>query len=281
LKDYREGSVYVIAEIGINHNGSLQDALDLMKVASEAGCNAVKFQKREPDVCVPENQKYILRDTPWGEMTYLDYRKKVEFGSEQYKTIDKYAASLQIDWFASPWDLPSVEFLVDFKIPYVKIASACLTDDSLLERIAESGIPVILSTGMSTIEQIDHAVSLLDTKSLILMAATSSYPMDPREANLKTIQTLKDRYGLPVGYSGHETGLQISIAAAALGASFIERHITLDRAKWGSDQAASLEPQGLAHLVRDIRIVESAMGDGIKRVWESELAPMKKLRRIG
>lgn len=273
--------IYVIAEIGINHNGSLEDALKLMKVASEAGCNAVKFQKREPDVCVPESQKNVLRETPWGEMTYLAYRKRVEFGKEQYSEIDRFASVLGIDWFASPWDVPSVDFLASYRIPFIKIASACLTDDDLLKRTADTRIPVILSTGMSTLEQIDHAVSMLDTKSLTLMATTSSYPMDPEEANLKTIQTLKDRYGVPVGYSGHETGLQISIAAAALGAVAIERHITLDRANWGSDQAASLEPQGLAHLVRDIRIVESAMGDGIKKVWESEIAPMKKLRRIG
>lgn len=273
--------IYVIAEIGINHNGSLEDALKLMKVASEAGCNAVKFQKREPDVCVPESQKNVLRETPWGEMTYLAYRKRVEFGKEQYSEIDRFASVLGIDWFASPWDVPSVDFLASYRIPFIKIASACLTDDELLKRTADTRIPVILSTGMSTLEQIDHAVSMLDTKSLTLMATTSSYPMDPAEANLKTIQTLKDRYGVPVGYSGHETGLQISIAAAALGAVAIERHITLDRTNWGSDQAASLEPQGLAHLVRDIRIVESAMGDGIKKVWESEIAPMKKLRRIG
>ena len=273
--------IYVIAEIGINHNGSLEDALKLMKVASEAGCNAVKFQKREPDVCVPESQKNVLRETPWGEMTYLAYRKRVEFGKEQYSEIDRFASVLGIDWFASPWDVPSVDFLASYRIPFIKIASACLTDDELLKRTADTRIPVILSTGMSTLEQIDHAVSMLDTKSLTLMATTSSYPMDPAEANLKTIRTLKDRYGVPVGYSGHETGLQISIAAAALGAVAIERHITLDRTNWGSDQAASLEPQGLAHLVRDIRIVESAMGDGIKKVWESEIAPMKKLRRIG
>ena len=276
-----EDSIYIIAEIGINHNGAIEDALQLIKVAKDAGCNAVKFQKREPDVCVPENQKNILRETPWGEMTYLDYRKKVEFSKAQYVVIDEYARKLKIDWFASPWDIPSVDFLTEFNLPFIKIASACLTDDALLERVAISRVPVILSTGMSTLNQIDHAVSLLDKNSLTLMATTSSYPMDPTEANLRTIQTLKERYGVPVGYSGHETGLQISIAAAALGASAIERHITLDRAKWGSDQAASLEPQGLAHLVRDIRIVESALGDGVKRVWESEIAPMKKLRRVG
>jgi N-acetylneuraminate synthase len=276
-----EYPIYIIAEIGINHNGSLEDALELVRIAESAGCDAVKFQKREPDVCVPEDQKNIMRPTPWGEMTYLEYRKRVEFGVSEYKEIARVASELSIDWFASPWDVPSVEFLADHGAPILKIASACLTDDELLQAAARTGIPIILSTGMSTIEQIEHAVSLLDPDNLVLMATTSSYPMDVTEANLRTIETLRQKFNVPVGYSGHETGLQISIAAAALGACAIERHITLDRTNWGSDQAASLEPQGLAHLVRDIRIVESAMGDGIKRVWESEIAPMKKLRRIG
>ncbi len=271
--------IYVIAEIGINHNGSLDDAINLMKVAKKAKCDAVKFQKRNPEVCVPEEQKYIMRETPWGTMTYLDYRYRVEFGLEEYKKIDQIAKELEIDWFASPWDVSSVVFLREMKVPVIKIASACLTDDGILDAVKESNIPAILSTGMSTIAEIDHAVSRLDKTKLVLMAATSSYPMNPIEANLRTIKTLIDRYQVPVGYSGHEVGLQISIAAAALGACVIERHITLDRAMWGSDQAASLEPQGIEHLVRDIRIVESALGDGVKKVWESELEPMKKLRR--
>jgi N-acetylneuraminate synthase len=271
--------IYIIAEIGINHNGSLDDAIALMRVAKKAKCDAVKFQKRNPEFCVPEEQKYLMRETPWGTMTYLDYRYRVEFGIEEYKRIDQAAKELDIDWFASPWDVSSVHFLREMNVPVMKIASACLTDDEILDAVKESSIPVILSTGMSTIAEIDHAVSRLDKTKLVLMAATSSYPMSPNEANLRTIRTLFDRYQVPVGYSGHEVGLQISIAAAALGACVIERHITLDRSRWGSDQAASLEPQGLEHLVRDIRIVESALGDGVKKVWESELEPMKKLRR--
>ena len=271
--------IYIIAEIGINHNGSLDDAIELMKVAKKAKCDAVKFQKRNPEFCVPEEQKHLMRETPWGTMTYLDYRYRVEFGIEEYKRIDQIAKELEIDWFASPWDVSSVDFLREMKVPVIKIASACLTDDEILDAVKESNIPAILSTGMSTIAEIDHAVSRLDKTKLVIMAATSSYPMNPIEANLRTIKTLIDRYQVPVGYSGHEVGLQISIAAAALGACVIERHITLDRASWGSDQAASLEPQGIEHLVRDIRIVESALGDGVKKVWESELEPMKKLRR--
>lgn len=271
--------IYLIAEVGINHNGSLDDALALIKVAKESGCDAVKFQKREPDVCVPEDQKNQLRDTPWGEMTYLEYRKRVELSKSEYLEISRFAKEIQIDWFASPWDVPSVYFLQELNAPAIKIASACLTDDELLKEIKLTNLPVILSTGMSTIQQIDHAISLLDSANLILMATTSSYPMAPEEANLRTIGTLSDRFGLPVGYSGHESGLQISIAAAALGAVAIERHITLDRTNWGTDQSASLEPKGLEKLVRDVRIVEKALGDGKKRVWESELIPMRKLRR--
>jgi N-acetylneuraminate synthase len=275
-----QNPIYIIAEVGINHNGSIDDALKMVRIAKEAGCDAVKFQKREPEICVPEEQKHQLRDTPWGEMTYIDYRKKVEFGRQEYSLISDLAAELKIDWFASPWDTPSVSFLAELKVPVLKVASACLTDDSLLKAIRETGIPVILSTGMSTIEQIDHAVSMLDRSNLILMATTSSYPMQVEEANLRTIMTLSERYQVPVGYSGHETGLQISMAAAALGAVAIERHITLDRTNWGTDQSASLEPSGLERLVRDVRIIEKALGDGVKKVWPSELVPMKKLRRF-
>lgn len=271
--------IYIIAEVGINHNGSLDDAIKLIRIAKDCGCDAVKFQKRDPDVCVPEEQKTQIRDTPWGEMTYLEYRKRVELSQSDYRRISEVATEINIDWFASPWDVPSVHFLQELGVPVIKIASACLTDDLLLKEIEATKLPVILSTGMSNMHQISHAISLLNSYNLILMATTSSYPMNPEEANLRTIKTLTDNFGLPVGYSGHETGLQISIAAAALGAVAIERHITLDRTNWGTDQSASLEPKGLKQLVRDIRIVEKAMGDGVKRVWESELGPMKKLRR--
>lgn len=277
----QEGApVYVIAEAGINHNGSLEDALRLVDVAAEAGCQAIKFQKRTPSISTPESQKNVMRETPWGEMTYLAYKERIEFGKQEYEEIAKHSSSRGIDWFASPWDLPSVSFLESMNVFAYKIASASLTDTELLKCIRETGKSVILSTGMSTLPEIDRAVEFLGTSNLVLMHATSTYPLAPEEANLRMIEVLKQRYSLPVGYSGHETGLQISIAAAALGAVSIERHITLDRSMWGTDQSASLEPQGLAKLVRDIRIVEKAMGDGVKRVFESEMGPREKLRRV-
>ena len=272
--------VYVIAEIGLNHNGDVLKAKSLIDVAVAAGCQAVKFQKRTPEISTPLDQRDRLRQTPWGEMTYFDYRKRIEFGQSEYQEISSHSASKGIDWFASPWDIPSAEFLEEFEVGAHKIASASLTDDDLLRFLAKTGKPLILSTGMSTLEEIDRAVKLLDGSPLIIMHATSSYPLSPTEANLRMIPVLKSRYGLPVGYSGHETGIQISLAAVALGAVVIERHITLDRSMWGSDQAASLEPAGLGRLVRDIRVIESALGDGEKRVYSSELEPRAKLRRF-
>lgn len=271
---------YVIAEIGINHNGSIDTAKQLMRVAAEAGCQAVKFQKRTPEISTPENMRDVIRQTPWGEMTYLEYRYRVEFGLAEYLEIDSYAKSLGLDWFASPWDIPAVDFLEDLNVVAYKVASASVTDIPLLQRISETGRPVILSTGMSTLEQIDRAVEVLGKDRLTMMHATSTYPLPAEEANLRTIHTLQLRYGVPVGYSGHETGLQISLAAVSIGACMVERHITLDRSMWGSDQSASLEPQGLEHLVRDIRIIEIAMGDGEKRIFPGELAPMSRLRRV-
>lgn len=271
--------VYVIAEIGINHNGSIEVARKLIQVAADAGCDAVKFQKRTPEICVPEDQKLIERDTPWGRMTYIEYRHKVEFDINQYLELKNFANSLGLDFFASPWDVPSVTFLEELGVPAYKIASASLTEPELLQAVNETGKPIIMSTGMSTIEEIDNAVKFINKSNLLLMAATSTYPLPPEEANLRTIISLRDRYEVPVGYSGHERGLQISIAAVALGAVAIERHITLDRTMWGSDQSASLEPIGLQHLVRDIRIIETALGDGVKRVFPGELAPRNKLRR--
>jgi N-acetylneuraminate synthase len=273
--------IYLIAEIGINHNGDVEVARQLIDVAADAGCDAVKFQKRTPEVCVPENQRDVIRETPWGMITYLEYRRRVEFGETEYRKLADHAADRGLHWFASPWDVPSVEFLDRFDVVAMKVASACLTDDELLVAIRETGRPVLLSTGMSTIEEVDHAVELLGTERLIVMHTTSTYPCPTEESNLRTLFTLRERYGAPVGYSGHERGLQISIAAAAMGAVTIERHITLDRTMWGSDQAASVEPQGLAHLVRDVRIVEQAMGDGVKRVFPGELAPKQRLRRVG
>ena len=272
--------VYVIAEIGLNHNGSVDIAKQLIDVAVEAGAQAVKFQKRTPEISTPEHMKATPRETPWGTMTYLEYRYRVEFEQEQYSEIDRYCKSVGVDWFASPWDEPSVDFLESMNVVAYKIASASVTDLGMLKKIKDTGKPVILSTGMSTIEQIDKAVETLGKDNLSLMHATSTYPLPPEEANIRMITTLKERYGVPVGYSGHETGLQISIAAVALGAVSVERHITMDRAMWGSDHGASLEPKGFVSLVRDIRILEQAMGDGVKRIYPGELAPLSKLRRI-
>ncbi len=274
--------VYVIAEIGLNHNGDVELAKELIDVAADAGAQAVKFQKRTPDIATPEHMKSVMRQTPWGEMTYLDYRYRVEFDREQYIEIGDHATLRGLDWFASPWDEPSVAFLEDINVVAYKIASASVTDLGMLEAIAETGKPVILSTGMSTMDQIEAAISVLGTERLVLLHATSTYPLPAEEANLRMLTTLRATYpGIPVGYSGHEPGEQISIAAVALGAQVIERHITLDRDMWGSDHSASLEPTDFAHLVADIRTIELALGDGVKRVYPGELAPLAKLRRVG
>ena len=270
---------YVIGEVGINHNGDLDVAKKLIDVAALAGAQAVKFQKRTPHISTPEDMKSTRRETPWGEMSYLDYRYRVEFERDQYTEIAAYAVAKRVDWFASPWDIPSVEFLESMGVSTHKVASASVTDLPLLRELAATGKPVILSTGMSTMEQIDRAVEILGTGHLVIMHATSTYPLPPDEANLNMIPVLAARYRVPVGYSGHERGLQISVAAVALGAVAVERHITLDRTMWGSDQAASLEPHGFMSLTRDIRIIEKAMGDGIKRVMPGELKPMQRLRR--
>ncbi|GGP08684.1 N-acetylneuraminate synthase family protein [Nonomuraea glycinis] len=272
--------VYVIGEIGINHNGDLDLARRLIDVAADAGCQAVKFQKRTPSICVPVEQRDQIRQTPWGEMTYLEYKERTEFGHDEYRQIAKYCDERGMHWFASPWDVPSVHFLEEMDVPVHKVASASVSDHELLRALAATGKPIILSTGMSTLSEIDAAVRILGTDNLIMMHATSTYPLPPEEANLRTITTLKDRYGVPVGYSGHERGLQISLAAVTLGAVCVERHITLDRTMWGSDHAASLEPAGLEHLVRDIRIIEQALGDGVKRVFPGEQAPKARLRRV-
>lgn len=273
--------VFITAEIGINHNGSLDDALALIDVAADAGCDAVKFQKRTPELCVPRDQWDVRRDTPWGRMSYLEYRHRVEFSAAQYQAISHHCMVRHIAWFASPWDVPSVDFLELMDPPAHKIASACLTDDELLHRVRETQRTVILSTGMSTPTQIRHAIDVLGRERLILCHTTSSYPAPADELNLRVLHTLARIYpDVAIGYSGHEIGLQTTLAAVALGACFIERHITLDRAKWGSDQAASVEPGGLTRLVRDIRVVEAALGDGVKRVYESELPSLRKLRRV-
>lgn len=271
----------MIGEIGINHNGELSNAIALIDAAKAAGMDAVKFQKRTPEICTPRDQWDIERDTPWGRMTYIEYRHRVEFGEQEYRTIDEYCREVGIDWFASPWDVPSVEFLNQFNPPAHKIASASLTDDELLRAARASGRTVILSTGMSTADQIRHAVEVLGSRNAVLLHANSTYPAPPEQLNLRVINTLMAEYpNVPVGYSGHEVGLQSTLAAVALGACVVERHITLDRAMWGSDQSASVEPEGMRRLVRDIRVLEAALGDGIKQVYPGELAAMKKLRRV-
>lgn len=275
----RDQPCYVIGEIGINHNGDIEIAKKLIDVAEASGCNAVKFQKRTPELCVPMAQRTQMRDTPWGYITYMEYREKTEFGQAEYAEIDRHCREVGIAWFASCWDEPSVDFMQRFNVPCFKIASATLTDDNLLKHTRATGKPIVLSTGMSTLEEIDHAVEILGTKDLILLHAVSTYPAHYNELNLRAIQTLRDRYKVPVGYSGHETGIATSVAAVALEACAVERHITLDRAMWGSDHAASLEPSGLTRLVRDIRLVESSLGDGEKKVIDRELPIIARLRR--
>lgn len=270
---------YVIAEIGINHNGDVAQAKRLISVASAAGCNAVKFQKRTVDVVYKPEELAKPRESPFGE-TNGDLKRGLEFGLEQYREIDRFARDCGMPWFASCWDEASVDFIDQFNPPCYKIASASLTDDNLLRHTRAKGRPILLSTGMSTLEQIDHAVDVLGKKDLILLHTCSTYPSQYGELNLRVIPLLKERYGVPVGYSGHETGLPSSVAAAAIGACVVERHITTDRALWGSDHAASLEPNGINRLVRDIRLVETSMGDGVKRIEPTEIPIMQKLRRV-
>jgi len=270
---------YVVAEIGINHNGSLDIAKRLIDAAANAKCDAVKFQKRTPELCVPPHQRDQRRSTPWGEMSYLEYRRRMEFGIEEYAQLADHCRSRSIDWFTSCWDESAVDFIEYFDPIGYKIPSAALTDVGLLRRFRQTGRPLILSTGMSTMCQIEAAVGLLGTDNLLITHATSTYPCPLAELNLRMIQTIRGRFDCAVGYSGHEVGLATTLAAVCLGASLIERHITLDRAMWGTDQAASVEPRGLERLVQYIRDVESAMGDGVKMVYESERAVMSKLRR--
>jgi N-acetylneuraminate synthase len=271
---------YVVAEIGINHNGDIDVAKKLISVAVGSGCDAVKFQKRTIDVVYSAEELAKPRESPFGE-TNGDLKRGLEFGEEEYREIDRYCGEVKIDWFASCWDEASVDCIAKFKVPCFKIASASLTDDNLLRHTRATGKPIMLSTGMSTIEQVDHAVEVLGKDDLIILHACSTYPAYYEELNLRVMDLLRDRYGLPVGYSGHETGLSSTIAAVALGARVVERHITLDRSMWGSDHAASLEPNGITRLVRDIRLIEKSMGDGVKRVLEREQPVIKKLRRVG
>ncbi len=271
---------YIIAEIGINHNGDIDIAKRLIDLAIISGCNAVKFQKRTVDVVYKPEELAVPRESPFGD-TNGDLKYGLEFELEEYQEIDRYCKEKKITWFASCWDEGSVDFIDQFDVPCYKIASASLTDDGLLRHTKSKGKPIILSTGMSTIEQIDHAVEVLGKDDLVILHTTSTYPANYDELNLSVIPVLKQRYGLPIGYSGHETGVPTSISVVALGACVVERHITLDRAMWGSDQAASLGPGGVIKMVTGIRLMELLMGDGVKRVIEREKSIIKKLRRKG
>jgi N-acetylneuraminate synthase len=271
---------FTIAEIGINHNGDINLAKRLISTAVAAGCDAVKFQKRTVDVVYTADELNKPRESPFGT-TNGDLKRALEFGLEQYREIDAYCRAVKIQWFASCWDEASVDFIDQFHPPCYKIAAASLTDDALLRHTREKGKPIILSTGMSTLEQIAHAVKLLGPQDLILLHTCSAYPSAYEDLNLNVITTLREKFRLPVGYSGHETGLASTVAAVALGACVVERHITMDRAMWGSDQAASLAPSGITRLVRDIRLIEISMGSAEKRLMPSEVAVMKKLRRVG
>lgn len=275
---------YIIAEIGINHNGSIDIAKKLIDEAVAAKADAVKFQKRTPELCVPLDQWEIQRDTPWGRMSYIDYKRKTEFGAVEYSIIDQYCKERGIDWFVSPWDVDSVDFMEQFDTPIYKLASASLTDLELIEKILKTGRPLMISTGMSTQNEIVNTVKFINefdaNYPLMIAHSTSAYPCPLEQLNLKMITTLKGMFpGTPIGYSGHETGLSTTVAAVVIGATFVERHFTLDRAMWGSDHAASVEPQGLARLVRDIHDVELASGDGVKKVYDAEIGQMKKLRK--
>jgi len=273
---------YVIAEIGINHNGSLELAKQMIDGSKAAGCDAVKFQKRTPELCVPKDQWLIERDTPWGRMTYIDYRYKVEFTKEQYGEIDRYCREKGINWFASCWDEPSVDFMEQFEPVMYKAASASLTDHALLKKMKSTGRPLMISTGMSTWDEIESAVEAVGTDKLLIAHSTSAYPCRVEELNLKMIPVLQSKFPTcPIGYSGHETGLMPTCAAVTLGATFVERHVTLDRAMWGTDQAASVEMVGLERLVHNIRDIEMSLGTGVKQVYESEMSSRKKLRKVG
>lgn len=271
---------FIVAEIGINHNGDIEIAKKLIDAAVDTGCNAVKFQKRTVEVVYSAEELARPRENPFGT-TNGDLKYGLEFEYEEYAEIDAYCREKGIMWYVSCWDEASVDFIEQFATPCYKIASASLTDDNLLRHHRQYGRPMIISTGMSTLEQVDHAVEILGTDNLIILHTTSTYPSKLVELNLNVMKTLKERYDVPVGYSGHEVGLAPSVAAAALGACMIERHITLDRAMWGSDQAASVEPQGFERMIKDIRAIEIALGDGVKRVYESEKPIIAKLRRVG
>jgi len=271
---------YLIAEIGINHNGNLQIAKKLIDAAFACQWDCVKFQKREPEICVPDHQKNTPKETPWGKMTYLEYKKKMEFGKKEYDYIEKYCREKPIDWTASIWDLPSLEFLLNYNVPFIKIPSAKLTEINLITEAAKSGKPLVVSTGMSTIEEIDRAVEILEkyASQYVLMHCNSAYPAPQNELNLRCIQTLKERYNCPIGYSGHEDDLEPTVYATVLGVRIIERHITLDHDMWGTDQKSSLEVIAMDMLKKRIKNIDGILGNGEKRITEKEKAIKEKLR---
>lgn len=273
--------IFFIGEIGINHNGDLQLAKRLIDSAFACGWDCVKFQKRNPDVCVPEPQKGVMRDTPWGRMSYLDYRYRMEFGKEEYDYLDRYCAEKPILWSASAWDLDSLDFLLGYPLGLLKIPSAKLTDSALLEKSCRSGLPVLLSTGMSTLEEIDRAVEILEKHgdgNFILMHTNSAYPSPPEDINLRMIPFLRERYNCIVGYSGHETNLEPTVLAASLGVKVVERHITVSHDLWGSDHFASLEVHAMHMLINRCKDVDVLLGDGVKRLTGKELEVRRKLR---
>ncbi len=274
-------SVYFIGEIGINHNGDINLAKKIMKEAKVAGFSAVKFQKRNPEITTPQKVRNNMRETPWGEMTYIDYKFRIEFEKNDYDEINKYAKELDIDWFASCWDKDSLDFIGRYDLPCIKIASACITNKNLLKEHLKTGKPLIMSTGMSNLEQIEKAYNILSQNPLAILHSTSTYPCPPEELNLNMINTLKSIYpDNPIGYSGHESSLSTSIAAAVIGAKIIERHITIDRALWGTDQAASLGPEGMRKLIGSVNSVITSLGDGVKKVYDSEQKSIQNLRPI-
>ncbi len=270
---------FIIAEIGINHNGSVNLAKKMIDIAVTTGCDAVKFQKRTVDIVYTKEELAKERKSVFGN-TNGDLKRGLEFGEEEYREIDEYCKKKGIMWFASCWDENSVDFMEKFDIPCYKIASASLTDDNLLKHTRSKGKPIMLSTGMSTMEQIRHAVSVLGEENLVILHCTSTYPSNSEETNLRVIETFRKEFSCPIGYSGHERGVTPSVLAAALGAAVVERHITTDRTNWGSDQAASLEMAGLYHLVRDIRQTPDLLGDGVKVVYPREIPIIEKLRRV-
>ena len=271
FKNLTKNKTFFIAEIGINHNGDIKNALQLIESAKLAGCDAVKFQKRTPEIATPRNSWDIIRETPWGKMKYIDYKRKIEFGKKEYNTIDKFCKKVGIIWTASCWDEPSVKFIEKYKVKFHKVPSACLTDLSLLKVLKKTKTPVIISTGMSTEKQIQKAVDILSQKNLSILHCNSSYPAQNNQLNLKYIEKLKLMYKKSViGYSGHEMNLASSVAAVVLGARIIERHITLDKSMWGTDQQASIEPLGFARLIKDVRTVENSLGKPIKKVFPEE-----------